>query len=191
MKKTSIALLLLATGCGMQVQNYTRSIDRGAPAVTEGNASLIVVRRGGIGEMVTLMDDQGRVIAQVDRDTWVRIPLAPGRHRIYSIPGKVTDFASVVDVDAQAGRLYYASVPRVGGLWAVAPRHEDRWKHRQEWIAAAHEVELDESKRTLLETELDEAVRKEAIDKVEKAWAKMDPKKQADFTLAADDGVTE
>lgn len=184
---TFAVLLTAVSGCGMMVQDYTRLVDRGRPAPDPGTAVLVVARRGGIGEMITLIDARGEIIGQLPHDAWVRIPLAPGHHRIYAITGNF-DTGSVVDVHAEAGRIYHAGVPRIRAMVAIAPRHEDRWGNRWTWIEGGHEYEVDPALLSSLETELPMSLRQTVVANTDAAFATLDAAHQADYTLGPEDG---
>jgi hypothetical protein len=178
---------VFAAGCGMQVQNYTHNVDRGRPGATAETAVLVIARRGGIGEMITLMDANGNVIGQLYHDAWVRIPLLPGRHRIYAITARF-ETGSLVDVEAQPGRVYHAAIPRMRAMVAIAPRHTDRWENRWTWIDGGREVELDTTQMSLLEAELPLEFRRAVIANTDAAFASLAAQEQQDYVLGAGDG---
>lgn len=179
-----------AAGCGMEVQDYTRLVRRGLPVAQPAAATLVIMRRGGIGEMLQVMDERGALLAQVGLNSWVRIPLAPGHHRIYAMMGTETVLSSVIDLEAAPGRIYYASTPRMGVLWAVAPRHTDRWEARHVWIVDGAEVEIDPAMLAQLESEVPMERRLAAIQACDDGWNRLDDAHRADYVLAASDGVS-
>ena len=190
-----LVVCALACGCGPGVADYTRPSDATAPIHAQPDAVTLVVMRAmwRSGEVTTIVDEQGTVLAQLAHHTHTVITLSPGAHELTAIAGDGYIF-NAFRVDGVAGRVYYAYTANLGGPTIVMAARLDatdehhRWQHREEHVSQTTRVELDTARLDLLDAQLPLARR---LELVRQAHDRLEQHPEAipELSLAPDDGI--
>lgn len=185
-----IPTFVLLVGCGPAVHNIT--IPSTTPiAASAGEATIVVVQPSTRYGSVNLLDGSGRLLGQIhDRShTTVRVP--PGAVRLYAIPEREASWGDRIEGQVVAGRVYFATISmRWGGInfLALNPRSaDDRWSHRDEYLARTPLVQMDPGRISLAITEIGDAA--PLLQRVDRHADGLDAAHREERTIRAEDGI--
>jgi hypothetical protein len=166
------------------------------PEADPAKAVVVFIRPNTTARAIkpAILDEAGRVIAEVRVDSWVAAKLDPGPHTLVSW-GESTP---TLKADLEAGEVYYVKVAnKMGSIWtsrfvleALGPTRPG-WDQVGRWTTrGTRGWEVDEqisgAYATLRKADIDVVLQKSASE-----WAAYSDAERTERTLTPDDGVTE
>lgn len=142
-----VALVGAATGCLPKMRFATRpSQTEVRPTTTM--AAIVVVQPSWDTLAVNILDGQGKLLGQLNRQSQTSFNVPAGRLRLYAIIANMIDSGDRIDGEVLPGRTYYATVSY--GVFnrlrfqALKPQSNDnRWANREEYLRKTPRLELD------------------------------------------------
>lgn len=191
---TALAFLLTfaaaAVGCGPAVHNITIRSEASVSA-DASSATLVIVQPTTHYGSVNILDAQGGLRGQLSDRSHTILHVEPGEVRLYAIPERQGSWGDRIVGTVEAGRVYYATIGmRWGGVTFLAlnPRSPDeRWSHRDEYLANTPNVVMDPDQVALAVQEIGDAAR--LIEQVDRTVDRMDEAHLAERTIQPGDGI--
>jgi hypothetical protein len=169
MTKTSRAATAIALGagwlaasCGPVVPNITVPTPGAIPDDSQ-TVSVVIVQPTSRLVSVNIIDGRGELVGQLRDRSHTLIHVPEGPTLLYAVLDNKAATADRIEGTLVAGRVYYATVgPRPDGGVALLTLNrrsrEDRWSHRDEYLAKTPRLQMDPQRVTRAKNELGNAV---------------------------------
>jgi hypothetical protein len=186
---TAVCAASLVASCAPTVQSIAVPTP-GRIAPDPDKVTVVVIQPGTRLGPVAIVDGRGQLVGQLDDRTHTVLTLPEGPTVLYAVASNRADTADRLEGTLVAGRLYYATVdPRTGGvaLLAFTPRSPDeRWRHKDEYLATTTRVQMDPQRIVRAANELPDAT---AVAKAGDTYlATLPPALLAQHTIQESDG---
>lgn len=186
----ALALLSVLSACGPAVQNITvKSAE--ALSADPAQATLVIVQPTTRFQSVNILDQDGRLIAQLNDRSHTLLRLPAGPRRLYATVEKQAKWGDRIEGTFEAGRTYYATISlRWGGVsfLALNPRSNDqRWSQKEKFLSTTPRVQMDPSKTALASQQLGDPT--SVLQNADAYVAKLDEAHRAEHLIRAEDGI--
>ncbi|WP_394821829.1 hypothetical protein [Pendulispora albinea] len=184
-----ILLLLTLTGCSASSDYMRPGVPLAAP--TNDAATVVFIRPSGYagGQLMTVLDTQGRFLGDSLAETYFAVKMAPGEHE-FLVWGENT---GALRATLASGKTYYVEVSTKLGwlsarvhLLALTPRHRN-WKELRAWLQESKPMVPDEARGQAYLKSRHEDVQ-ERIRRAREILTKYDADELADRTILPQDG---
>jgi len=185
-----LTIAAATVGCGPAVRNITIRSEASLTA-DASSATLVIMQPSTHFGSVNILDAQGHLLGQISDRSHTVLHVNPGEVRLYAIPERQGSWGDRIVGTVEAGRVYYATIGmRWGGLTFLAlnPRSADeRWSHRDEFLANTPSVAMDPDQVALAVSEIGDAA--SLIEQVDHTVDRMDEAHLAERTILPGDGI--
>lgn len=186
----ALAYSTVLAACTPAVPNITVKTPEPLSA-DPAQATLVIVQPTTRFGSLSILDQDGRLLGQLNDRSHTVLRIPPGPRRLYAVPEKEASFADRIEGSFDGGRTYFATISlRWGGVsfLALNPRSRDeRWSHKDEYLAATPHVQMDPSKVTLASERLGDPTK---VLKTADAYSdRLDEAHRAEHLVRAEDGI--
>lgn len=191
-RRCFLFLVLLMGGCTASSDYMRELVAVRPPKPVSDRATVVFVRPSSFGNrmVVTIFDDKGRFMGDALPSTWFVRRVEAGEHTFISW----AENTSALRASLLPGRVYFIEVDvKLGALsprthLRAVTRDADTWDDREEWIADATELAVDErGGQAYLDGRAEEV--EERIRRGRDALAQYSPAELAARTLSPKDGT--
>ena len=186
----SLAVTLLALGCG-GVNYMVRATPPQPFQAPPGQALIVFMRPSAYagGNAFNLADGQGNYLGQIDGRQYVLHAVPQGQHTFIAWG----ENADMVQINAQAGLVYYALVGVRMGMWsarlsisALTPRRQE-WPNLVQWLQISTQMAMDPGVAATYPPRAD--VTQRQLYAAQQAWAAYSEEDRAARILQVSDGM--
>ena len=190
-------ILACLSGC-VVTPMITVDVDDMNIVPAHGMAALAVIQPTLRSSHLTLVDEHGKVLGQINGRTSTVLQIPPGPFRVYVLPPRYSGVPGGNDVvgdriqgDVTEGKVYFGTIStRFAGIRfnALTPRSPDqRWDHREKWLRETPRIEMDSSKIASLTDFIGDP--SDQLARIDEFFQRLDATHLEARTILASDGL--